>query len=89
MTGKHVKRVSVEIGIKVTALVPASVGVRVIARTGAVVNAIFGTFADHVFIWIGIGMSIGSIPGSGKIVRDNKSQFHGKSNGEKLLLFFS
>ena len=61
------------------------------AWTGTVVYAIFGTFADPVPTWVGMGMDTGTVTGSSKIVRVNKPQFHGRrngGNGEELLKSF-
>lgn len=88
VVGKHVKCVPIKIGIKVTVPAPGSIGIRVMARAGTVVNTIFGTFTDPVPTWISMGMDTGTVSRSSKIVRVNKPQCHGRrngGNGEELL----
>ena len=91
VTGKHVKSVSIKIGIQVTVPAPGSIRVRIMSGTGTVVYAIIGTFAYSVPTWISMGMDTGTISGSSEIVRINKPQFHGRrngGNGEELLQCF-
>lgn len=88
VTGKHVKSVSIKIGIQVTVPAPGSIRVRIMSGTGTVVYAIIGTFADPVPTGISMGMDTGTVSRSSKIVRVNKPQFHGRrngGNGEELL----
>lgn len=72
VTGKHVKSVSVKIGVKVTVPAPGGIRVRVMAWAGTVGYTVFGTFADLVSVWAGMGMDTGAVPGNRKIVRVNK-----------------
>lgn len=81
MAGKHVKGVSIKIGVKVTVPPPGSIRVREMARAGTIVYAVSRTIADPVPAGTGMGMDTGAVTRYRDAARGNKPQFHGRNNG--------
>ena len=80
---EHVKGVSEIKDFLITVPSPVGIGVREMAFTGTMADAVFHTVTDFMPVRGSMGMDAGAVAGKGKAVLGNEAVFQGGEDGSK------
>lgn len=87
MEGKQIKRMPEIISFEIAVPSPPGIRVRIMARTGTVLQPVFQAVTDFVSMRIGMGMDAGSVAGECNPVSGDQTGTHGREQGSQAEKF--